>query len=79
MKAIWLKFGDTRINLAQIGFIRRDGAVLRFFNVDGAEFCARQFESESRAKRVLDELFKADEIQLLRSYYEGSEPDSTSD
>jgi hypothetical protein len=77
MAALWIQFGNFRLNLAQIGYIRRDGELLRFFNTDGTQFFARQFESDVRARRVLDELFKYEEVRVLRSHYEGSEPTSS--
>lgn len=74
MTALWVQFGNFRINLAQIGYIRRVDDQLRFFNTDGTQFFARQFDSDTRARRVLDELFKYEEVRVLRSHYEGAEP-----
>ena len=76
--AAWAKFGTYRVNMAQVSLIERDEQTLRFFNTAGEEFFAREFESTRQAGRVLEELFKFDEVRLLNTRYEGAEPDDNS-
>lgn len=76
--AAWAKFGTFRVNMEQVSLIERDDAVLRFYNAAGDEFFAREFESDRQADRVLKELFRFDEVRLLNTRYEGTEP-STDD
>jgi hypothetical protein len=74
--AAWAKFGEYRVNLAQVSLIKRDDDVLRFFNPEGAQFFERQFESARQADRVLKELFRFEEVRLLNTRYEGVDPQS---
>jgi hypothetical protein len=72
--AAWAKFGQFRINLAQVSLIEREDDLLRFFNAEGTQFFSRRFDTARQADRVLKELFRFDEVRLLNTRYEGVDP-----
>jgi hypothetical protein len=72
--AAWAKFGEYRVNLAQVSLIERDDDLLRFFNAEGTQFFSRRFESARQADRVLKEIFRFEEVRLLNTRYEGVDP-----
>jgi|GEM_PF-4926745 len=74
--ALWMKLGRFRLNLAQIAFIERDGARLQFYNAQGMQIFARDFEDSRQADQVLRDLFGHEELQLVTARYEGSDAGS---